>query len=250
MIDVHCHLEQKDYDKDRDEIIGKCREKLSAVISSATNLSDFSLALKIHKKYPDFVYICLGLHPIYVKEITKEDISKATSFIKENKNNISAIGEVGLDYHHIKDRKYREQQKELFRIFIRLAKELDMPLVIHCRDAFEDTINILEEEKAENVLFHLFGDKKFSPRVLENNWFISVGPLVARSKTIKKIVKFMPLGRIMLETDSPWFGFGSRGLPINVIKTAEKIAEIKKITIEDVEEQTDLNSKNFFKLGK
>ncbi len=248
MIDVHCHLEQKDYDSDRDEVIKQCRDKLKAVISSSPYLPHFKQAVDLHRKYPDFVYICLGLHPVYIKEINKEDITKALEFIREHNREISAVGEVGLDYYHIKEDKYREKQKELFKKFIKLAKELDKPLVVHCRDAFDDTLQILEEEKADKVLMHLFGDKKSLSRVLENGWFISVGPIVSKSKTIKKIVKSMPLNRIMLETDSPWFGFNERGTPLNVIKTAEKIAEIKKITSEDVEKQTDENSINFFEL--
>ena len=249
MIDVHCHLEQKDYDEDREEVIDKCKEKMKAVLSSAPHKDDFNTAIDLHKKYPGFVYICLGLHPMYIRELSEKDISEAISFIKRHKEELSAVGEVGLDYHHVKEEEWQEKQKEMFRRFIRLAKELNKPLVIHCRDAFEDTIKILEEEKADRVMFHLFGDKKSCSKILDNNWFISIGPLLLRSKTIKKIARFMPLNRIMLETDSPWFGFGERGTPLNVIKTSEKIAEVKKITSEEVGEQTDLNAKNFFNIG-
>ena len=248
MIDVHCHLEQKDYDRDREEVIGMCMEKMKAVLSSSPHKDDFMAAIDLHKKYPNFVYICLGLHPMYVRELREKDIAEAISFIRKHKDELSAIGEVGLDYHHVKEKEFQEKQKEMFRRFIRLSKELNKPLVIHCRNAFEDTIKILEEEKADKVMIHLFGDKKSCPKVLDNGWFISIGPLLLRSKTIKKIVRFMPLDRIMLETDSPWFGFGERGIPLNVIKTAGKIAEVKKITSEEVEEQTDLNAKNFFGL--
>lgn len=250
MMDVHCHLEQEDYSNDRDYVIEKCREKLKCVVSSAANYSDFKSALEIHKKYPDFVFLSLGLHPIYVKEITEAVVKRAMKFIKENKNEIVAIGEVGLDYYHVKEKRWQNKQEALFRKFIKLAQELNLPLVVHCRDAFEDAIRILEEEKAEKVLMHLFGDKQFIQRVLENKWFISVGPIVARSKTIKKIVKFTPIKKIMLETDSPWFGFGERGTPMNVLGVAEKIAEIKKITSEEVDEQTDLNATGFFGIGK
>ena len=248
MIDVHCHLEQKDYDKDREEVIKKCREKMKAVISSSPHKDDFNTAIDLHNKYSGFVYICLGLHPMYIRELSEKDILNSISFIRRHKDELSAVGEVGLDYYHVKEKEWQDKQKEMFRRFIRLAKELNKPLVIHCRDAFEDTIKILEEEKAEKVMFHLFGDKKSCSKVLDNGWFISIGPLLLRSKTIKKIARFMPLERIMLETDSPWFGFGERGTPLNVIKTAEKIAEVKKATITEVEEQTDLNARNFFKI--
>ena len=250
MIDCHCHLEQKDYNEDRDEVIEKCRKQLRALVTSCVHPNDMKLTLDIAKKHNGFVFCTIGIHPEYIKEISEKEIDKAIEEIKKNKENIVAIGETGLDYFWIKEAKLREKQKALFRKLIKVAKELNMPMVIHNRDASEDTIKILEEEgmKGKKVLMHMFNDRKFLNKIIENGWFISIGPGIKKSKDIGKIARDMPLNKIMLETDSPWFGNGERGTPLNVRVAAEKIAEIKKIPLEEVERQTDLNAINFFGL--
>ena len=251
MIDVHCHLEQKNYNKDRDSVIEECRKKMNALITCCAHPSDFDLTLEICSKHSGFVYCVVGLHPEYIKDVTDDDKEKLIEKITENKSQISAIGEIGLDYHWIKEEKWREKQKEMFIDFLELAKKLDLPVVIHSRDAMQETLAILEKEgmKGKKVLLHLFNEKNLLDRVLKNGWSISIGPAILRSKDIRKIARDCPLGNMMLETDSPWFGFGKRGTPLNVIKAAEKIAETKKISLQEVEKQTDLNAKNFFSLG-
>jgi len=250
MIDVHCHLEQKNYNKDRELVIEECRKKLKAVITCCAHPSDFDLTLKICAKHKGFVYCVVGLHPEYIKDVTNEGKEKLIEKIIENKSQISAIGEIGLDYHWIKEEKWREKQKEMFIDFLELAKKLELPVIIHSRDAMQETLGILEKEgmKGKKVLLHLFNEKNLLERVLKNGWKISIGPAILRSKDIKKIARDCPLQSMMLETDSPWFGFGKRGTPLNVIKAAEKIAETKKVSLEEVEKQTDLNAKNFFNL--
>jgi TatD DNase family protein len=206
--------------------------------------------MKIANKHQNFVFSSLGLHPEFIKELQE---SKKQDYIKkiiESKNKIVAIGEIGLDYNWVKEQAWQEKQKLMFIEFIKLAKQLDLPIIVHSRDAMQDTIKILEQEnmKGKKVLFHIFNTKEFLPRILENNWSISIGPLLLKSKEIKKIVRDCPLEKIMLETDSPWFGFGARGTPLNVIKVAEKIAEIKRLSLNEIEAQTDKNAIGFFQL--
>jgi len=248
MIDVHCHLEQKDYDADRDEVIGECQRELKAVITCSTRLKNFDFTIEMHKKYPNFIFCALGLHPGFIKNITKEEVNNAISYFEKNKKDIAAIGEIGLDYWWIKGDMLRKKQRELFKVLIREAKKLELPIVVHAREAFEDAISILEKENAKKVLMHLFGDKKSLTRVINNGWSISIGPNIQRSKASRKIARDTPIERIMLETDSPWFGFGRRNTPLSVKAVAEKIAEIKKISVEDVKKQTDLNAQRFFGL--
>ncbi|MEM4152589.1 MAG: TatD family hydrolase [Candidatus Pacearchaeota archaeon] len=253
MIDCHCHLEQKDYDKDRERIIEQCKQKLKALVTCAAHPRDITLTLELVKKYKGFVFCSVGIHPEYIKEISEKEINKTIKEIEENKREISAIGEIGLDYYWIKEPEWREKQKELFRKMIVLAKRLNLPLIIHSRDATEDAIKILEQEGMKNkrVLMHMFNDRKFLQRVIDNDWFISIGPGIKKSKDIKKIARDTPLSKIMLETDSPWFAQEGQkyGMPLNVKIACEKIAEIKHISIEEVEKQTDLNAIEFFNLG-
>lgn len=250
MIDCHCHLEQKDYNSDREEVIEKCKKQLKAVVTCCAHPYDLNLTVEIAKEHLGFVFCALGIHPEYVKEISDNEIDKTIDEIKKNKENIVGIGETGLDYFWIKEIELREKQKILFKKLIKLSKELNLPLIIHNRDATEDTIRILEEEgmKGKRVLMHMFNDKKFLQKVIENDWFVSIGPGIKSSKDIKKIARDIPLNRIMLETDSPWFGENERGLPLNVKIPLKKISEIKKISIEEAEKQTDLNAIDFFNL--
>ena len=249
MIDSHCHLEQKEYDKIRDEVIEKCRKKLKAIITCCAHPKDFDLTLNLAKKYKNFIFSTVGIHPIYIEKLNKEKVRKIFEKIKEKKDEICAIGEVGLDYYSTKEEKLRKKQREVFVEFINLAKEIKKPIVVHARDAFSNAIKILEKNHAEKVLMHLFGDKDLVGKVNENDWYISVGPILLRSKKHKKIVKRMPLEKILLETDSPWFPINDEiGYPWNVEFVAKKIAEIKKVDVKEVEKITDENAIKFFDL--
>jgi len=252
MIDAHCHLEQKNYGSKLDFLLKEWKSKLKFIISSCAHPNDIEKTMWIYDKYAPFVQICIGLHPEFIGKLLVGQEEETIDFIKKHKNEIVAIGEIGLDYHWIKEEKLQEEQRKLFSRLLRLAKELDKPVVIHCWEAEKDTLDILEKEgfKGRKVLLHLFQGRKFIDRVIKNNWFVSIGPSIARSKDIKKIVRDMPLNQIMLETDSPWFKQDGQkyGKPTNVIIPLKKIAEIKKIDVTKVEKQTDLNAKAFFNL--
>lgn len=248
MIDSHCHLEQKNYDKDRDEVIEKCKKELKAVITCCAHPKDFDLTLSLVDKHKNFIFTTVSIHPEYVKEITKKETEEFFELIKNNKDKIIGIGETGLDFI-IEEQEWREKQKELFAKFISLANELNKPLVIHARKAFAEAIEILESYKVKNVLMHFFSAKELLERVKNNGWYISVNITLLTSKKIKKIVRDMPLEKIMLETDAPWLGLEERNDPTSVRMVAEKIAEIKKISFEEVDRITTENVINFFDLG-
>ncbi len=254
MIDSHCHLEQKDFDKDRGELLKEWKKNLKAIVTTCACPKDWELTKKIVKENKGFVYAVAAVHPIYAKEVSDKEFDRFIEIYKKEakQENLVGIGEVGLEYHHIKDKKLREKQVKRFKRFIELAKEVDLPLVVHLRDAHLEGVEILEKEgmKEKKVLLHMFCDNKLTKRVIENKWFISVGPGIQKSKTIRKIARDMPMDKILLETDSPWFGDGVRGTPLNVLKPAQKIAEIKKISIDEVEKQTDKNAIAFFGLSK
>jgi len=251
MIDAHCHLEQDAYKNDLDQVIELCKkEGLKALVSVCAHPKDFDRSLEIVGKYKNYVFLCASIHPEFIKEINPKHVDEYFDRLKENKDKLVAIGETGGDYFWVREPDWQKKQMGLFIQHIELAKELKKPLVVHCRDAFEDVFRVLENQDAKKVMLHLFSGHKFIGRVVENNWWISVGPLVAKSKNHKKIVEKIPLERIMLETDSPWFGQNNeRGLPINVKIPCEKIAEVKKIRFEDVWRQTGNNTIRFFELG-
>ncbi len=249
MIDVHCHLEQPDYDKDRDEVIEKCRQELKAVITCAAHPKDFDPTMNLVEKYKGFIFATVSIHPIYVKEISEKEKDRWIDKVIENKNKIVGIGEIGLDYYWIKEKGWQERQKELFKELIDLAVKLRKPIVIHAREAYEDVIKVLEDRVPHYpVDLHMFGENKLVPRVLENDWFVSMNTIVLRSKKHKKVVRDMPLERLMLETDSPWLGFGKRNTPLAIKQVAKKIAEVKKLDFGEVWRKCGENAIKFFDL--
>jgi TatD DNase family protein len=248
MIDVHCHLEHEKF-RNNKEIIQSFRKDLKAIITSSPHPKDFEYTINLKKEFEGFVFACVGLHPEYIEEFSEETLDNFEEFVKSNKNDIVSIGEIGLDYFWIKDEKLREKQRWLFEKLIEFAKSVSKPITVHIRDAYEDALKILESIDYQKVHLHMFGGHKFLDKVISNEWKISVGPILLRSKTHKKIVKKLPLERIMLETDSPWIKIdGKESMPTDVRFVAEKIAEVKNVSLEEVERKTDENAISLFKL--
>ncbi len=251
MIDAHCHLEQKDFEKDLNSVLKKCRDLgIKAFISCCANPKDLNRSLEISKNHED-IFLTLSFHPIYVAEFPKnkiEEYLKKIIELAEKEEKIVGIGETGLDYFWVKDEKMRELQKKIFIKHLEIAENLNLPVVIHSREAHEDVINILEEYKPKKLLWHFFGVKNYIDRLVSEKWFASFNTLIFRSKTHKKIVKKIPLQNLLLETDSPWLGFGKRNDPSSIIKVAEKVAEINSETFEKIWKAAGKNAKNLFSL--
>ncbi|RLJ09737.1 MAG: hypothetical protein DRP15_02630 [Candidatus Aenigmatarchaeota archaeon] len=250
MIDCHCHLEQEDFDKDRDEVIRRCKEHLKAVIVSCAHPDDFEKTMEMCKRYENFVFATAGIHPEYVKEISEKQVEEFLDVLRKHKDRLVGIGEVGLDYWWIKEEEWRKKQRDLFMKFIELAKELKKPLVIHARDAFNDAVDMLESADAERVQMHMFGAHHLLKRVVENGWFVSLNTIVLRSKKHKKIARDIPLENLLIETDSPWLSpEGGRNTPLSVRIVIEKIAEIRKTSFEEIDEKTTANAIRLFGLN-
>ncbi len=269
MIDSHCHLEQKDYSKDLDAVIDRCKKAgIKALISSCPDPRDFDRALEVAKKYKGYVFLAAAIHPEYIKEFPQKEIDSYFELLRKNKNNLVGIGETGLDYFWVPEPKWREKQKELFVRFIEFSKELKLPLMVHTRDevasqhsfsraetAHEDVVKILEQEGAKKVHLHMWGGREQIETINRNGWYISVGPIIATSKNHKKVVRDIPLERIMLETDSPWFGGRTpngkpmRGEPTNIKIPAQEIADVKKLSFEEVWKACGENAKRFYSLS-
>jgi len=250
MIDVHCHLEQKDYDQDRDSILKNCKKELTAVIISCANPKNFDVTMKLVEENKNFLFATVGIHPEYVKEITEKEQDAFLDIITENREKIVGIGEVGLDYNWVKEEQWQKKQRELFIKFIQFSKELKLPLIVHTREAYEDALTILEHEDARRVLMHMFGAHHLVQKIIENKWYISLNTMILTSKKYKKVARDIPLELVLLETDSPWLGLDKkRNDPTSVKVVAEKIAEIKHVSFEEVDKLTTKHSLEFFQLN-
>ena len=142
MIDSHCHLEQKNYDSDRDEFIEDCKKAgIMALITSCAHPRDFEKTMEFVEKYKNYVFAVVGIHPEYIKDISDKEIDEYIEKIRKNSDKTIGIGEIGLDYFWIKEDEWREKQKKLFVKMLTLAKELKKPVVIHSRNALEETLS-------------------------------------------------------------------------------------------------------------
>ncbi|NVM28605.1 MAG: TatD family hydrolase [Candidatus Helarchaeota archaeon] len=250
LIDSHCHLDAKWFKNDIPAIIQNAKKnEIEAIITSSISPS-IQKVKNIVNRYPDYLFWALGLHP---PGVNAQSLKAITKLIKIHQHEIVAIGEVGLDYHWVKEEKRREEQQEALKFFIELSKELEKPLVIHARDAQTDTIDILEEKSAENVLMHCFsGNETEAKRVIKNKWLISVPTSVVNRKVHQMMAKIVPLDQMLLETDAPYLSpiRKTRNEPANIKISAQKIAEIKDTTFDKVASQTTINARKFYRLNQ
>lgn len=255
MLDAHTHLEQNDYSDDRDELITKYTEELDGVITCCAHPDHVKITQDIVKQYEGFVFATFSIHPEYVMDVSEKEIDELIETIKVNHEHIVGIGETGLDYYWVKEKKDREKQIMLFQQFIHLAYDMNKPLIVHSRDAHEDTLRILEMENAKNVYWHMFGARNLLNRVIDNGYYIGVNAIVLSSKNYRKIVRDTPIDQILLETDAPWLSPASllekrkeRNTSLTVKIVAQKISTIKKISIDEVDRITTENTIRFFRL--
>jgi TatD DNase family protein len=255
LIDSHCHLEQPDYDNDREEVITRAKKKLKAVITSCARPDNLDLTLRMTEQNKGFVFACAALHPAYIKNFTQRQIDDYFESIARSRDRIVAIGEAGLDYSWVKEEEWRQKQKELFIRFIELAKDYDKPLTVHSRDSYADVVRILEQHDARKVHLHLFGANQLVNQVVDHGWYISVGPIVLSSKKHFQISRDTPLEFLLLETDAPWNApeiFTEhrkvRNEPTSIEMVARKISEIKKASYEEVWKTCGDNAMKFFGL--
>jgi len=250
MIDSHCHLECM---KNADEIIENSKKKLKAVVTSVCEPKDAEKGLELQERHKGFVFLCLGMHPQGLEKYTEKEIDNYTELIKQNKKKIVAIGEIGLDYYWVKNEDQRDRCKEIFSRFIELAKELKKPIVIHCREAWDDTLEILKNHNATNVMLHCFsGNENILKKSLERKYMISYATNICYTKKHSYLIAKTPLYNILLETDSPWLNpenpIEITNEPLNIIRSSEIIAKIKGIPKEEVLEIAEGNAKKFYNL--
>lgn len=250
LTDTHCHLDDQKFDADLDSVINNASE-VSFIINPGCDIPSSKKAIDISKKYPK-VYSAVGIHPNDLESYDVEiDIPELKQLAKEDK--VVAIGEIGLDYYY--DTIPKEIQKKAFRDQIELAGELNLPYIIHDREAHGDTLEIVKEYPGVKAVFHAFsGSPEMAKEIIKLGHMISIGGTLTfkNNKKTPEVIKQIPLEKIMLETDAPYLTpvpyRGKRNEPAYTKYVAEKIAELKNITVDEVLEQTEKNAREFFNI--
>lgn len=253
LIDTHCHLDMKQYDQDREDVINRAQEQgIGIMITIGIDVDSSTKALAIARSH-DNIYASVGIHPHDADSCTFEAISKLAGLAADPK--VIAIGETGLDFY--KDYAAHNVQEESFKMQIRLAKDCGLPVIIHDRDADDDTIKVLEEEGApeRGGVFHCFsGGRLLAEKVLGMGFYISIPGTITfkNAKKLHKTVKYIPTERLLIETDAPFLTpaphRGKRNEPAYVAYTLIKLAELKSMEVEALAEITSQNAMNLFKI--
>ncbi len=252
-IDTHAHLDFEEFQDNFDEMIQQC--KLSGIenmIIPGVTEGDTVRIVKLIEKY-DNLYGAVGIHPSEAKNWNENSYDYFKNIAKHKK--IKAIGEIGLDYYW--DKSFNDVQKQTFIKQIELAKEINKPIIIHNREAHQDTFDILKETNAKEigVVMHCFsGSIEFMKKCIKEGFYIALGGVVTFKNAIKpkEIAKEIPLDFLLLETDSPYLtpepNRGKTNYPYYIPLIAEEIAKIKGISIEEIAKQTTQNAKLFFNI--
>nr|XP_040055631.1 tatD DNase domain containing 3-like isoform X1 [Gasterosteus aculeatus aculeatus] len=257
-VDCHCHISAGDFDKDIDEVVENSKKAgLLALVAVAEHSGEFEKIIELSKRFPGFVFPCLGVHP--VQQISPEqqrgasvqDLDAALPVIEKYKDHLVAIGEVGLDFtpRYVNDESDKESQRQVLIRQAQIAKELDLPLNVHSRSAGRPTIHLLKKQGVQKALLHAFdGKPSVAMEGVKAGYFFSIPPSIIRSDQKQKLVKQLPLENICLETDSPALGPEKqvRNEPKNICISAEYISKIKGVSLEEVMEVTTQNALRLF----
>lgn len=248
LFDTHAHVYDKAFDNDRDAMMKTVWDVCDYVVCPAEDLETSRKALALAQQYPH-MYAAAGIHPQLTGKATEEELDGIRQLVEAHRDKIVAIGEIGLDYYYLYSE--IETQKEWFGRQIDLAAELDLPILIHDRDAHGDTVQILKDHQTDRLrgILHCYsGSLEMARELIRMGFYISfAGPVVfPKSTKLKEVAKELPLDRILVETDSPYLTpppfRGRRNDPSKVQYVAEEIARLKDLPIETVVEATRRNA--------
>ena len=255
LVDSHAHLDSKPYTNDMDDVIRHARENgVENILTVGCDLESSRASVDLAIRYPN-VYASVGIHP-HDASIVNDDVIDELRRMVESVDKVVAIGETGLDFY--RDRSPRDQQENSFRKHIQLARKLRKPLIIHDRDAHNDVVRIMQEEHAREAggVLHCFsGDLDMARKCVEMGFYISfAGPLTyPKNDALRSIAEALPIDVMLVETDCPYLSpqnwRGKRCEPAYVRATAERLAEVKGLTLEDVARITSLNAWRLFGIG-
>ena len=249
--DTHTHLYSESFDKDRSELIKRAINKnIERFFIPAIDSTYTKSMLQLEKDFPNHIFLMMGLHPTHVKENFKEELAHVEEMLSKRK--FYAVGEIGIDLYW--DKSTLDIQIEAFRHQINLAKKYKLPIVIHCRESFDEIFNVLEQEKSDDLfgIFHCFtGTIEQAHKAISYNMKLGIGGVVTfKNGKIDQFINQIDLKHIVLETDAPYLApkpyRGKRNESSYIIKVLEKMSELYKMSIQDIASITTENSKTVF----
>lgn len=248
IFDTHAHYDDERFSEDSEELLSSLEYKgITGVISCGVNAESSKANLRLAEKYP-FIYAAVGYHGLNTEDLTDDYIEFLKDLIKNEK--VVAIGEIGLDYHYEKET--RDIQLKIFREQIELANEYDLPVIVHDREAHEDTLNILKELKPKGVIHCFTGSVEMAKEIVKIGMYIGLGGAVTFKNAVKpvEVAKFVPADRLLVETDCPYMTpvphRGKRNDSSLIPYTAEKIAEVRGVTAQEILDLTTENARELF----
>ena len=249
--DTHAHFDSEKFEGDRLEVLASMPAAgVDLILDPGSDIITSRAALSLAEQF-DFVYAAAGVHPHEAEEVSDSYLADIEELCRHPK--VKAIGEIGLDYYY--DNSERDVQRYWFKRQLELAREIDVPVSIHSRDAMEDTINILAEYGSGDGIIHCYSGSKESAKILLGmGYYISfAGPVTFKNaSTALEVIRYVPNDRMLIETDSPYLApvpyRGKRNCPLYVPEVAKKISEIKGMEIEDVARITAENAKKVYRI--
>lgn len=253
IFETHAHYDDRAFHEDRDEILSTLKEyNIEAVVNSCASVRSLDATVEFMEKYPN-VYGTIGIHPDEIGDITPQVWEKMGRLCELEK--VVAVGEIGLDYYW--DKENHEKQIYWFEKQMDLARQKQLPIVVHSRDAAADTLDTVKVNKAHEIggIIHCFSyGKELAREYLNMGFYLGIGGVVTfnNGKKLKEVVEYAPLDQLVLETDSPYLSpvpfRGKRNSSRNLTYVAEAIAQIKGVTVEEVLAVTNANAKSVFKI--
>ena len=264
MIDTHCHIDEEAFEPDREEVIARQQQSgVQAMIVPGVNVTSINSVMELCHAHPGYCYPALGLHPEDVKADWREQLATVEAAIRAHRDELVAIGEIGLDYYW--DKTFKEEQKEVLRRQLLLARELNLPVILHNREATEDILSIVntiandQSPMTNNQLrgvFHCYsGSKETAEIILKMGFYLGIGGVLTfknskLSETLRELNQSEILNRLLLETDAPYMAptphRGERNESRFMALVAERLAQVLNVSVDEIIEATSANARQLF----
>ena len=253
IFDTHAHYNDQAFDEDREKLIQSLPENgIDLVVNIGASLESTAESIKLAETYPYF-YASAGVHPSETAELNDQNLARLKEYTNQKK--VVAVGEIGLDYYW--DEPDREIQKVWFERQMEMAREINLPVIVHSRDAAKDTLDMMKAARAGEIggVIHCFSyGVEMAREFLNMDFYLGIGGVLTfkNAKKLKEVAEYTPLDRIVLETDCPYMAptpnRGKRNSSLNLPYVVEELARIKGLTVEEIEQATFENGKNLYRL--